>query len=118
MNRLIEVLRVSLTTLLAHKLRSALTLLGIVIGVAAVVPAARADAPRHVLLDGLGGVRFGRTRAADERGRRGRDGLGRRRRIERVADAEQLRFGDERRFVGLRVRGRQADDAHLTVPAG
>ena len=37
MNRLIEVLRVSLTTLVAHKVRSALTLLGIVIGVATII---------------------------------------------------------------------------------
>ena len=37
MNRLIEILRVSLATLLAHKLRSALTLLGIVIGVATII---------------------------------------------------------------------------------
>ncbi len=37
MNRLIEVFRVSLDALLAHRLRSALTLLGIVIGVATII---------------------------------------------------------------------------------
>jgi len=37
MNRLIEIFRVSFVTLLAHKLRSALTLLGIVIGVATII---------------------------------------------------------------------------------
>ena len=37
MNRLAEIFRVSIVTLLAHKLRSALTLLGIVIGVATII---------------------------------------------------------------------------------
>ncbi len=37
MNRLIEVVRISLDSLLAHRLRSALTLLGVVIGVATII---------------------------------------------------------------------------------
>jgi len=51
MNRLIEVLRVSIAALWAHKLRSALTLLGIVIGVATIIIVVSAIAGLNVYVE-------------------------------------------------------------------